>query len=228
MRTNIFRSFTSLDKDFREYFDTLWQLSEEQRLALIPRFFAISKAETSVEIQELTEKAVSEIEGDIPKLLKALDALRYILRNWDPRFDTPENFFQDINELKLIPPDKAEEGKTFLLALLDGLQQDNIRRLNKMCANSLLPNIVSVVSVIDFRAVFDTVYYITKDTVENYNPKCVGFVPVVIIKFTRSESEPKTFEFQCEPNDLKLVISQLQAALKELENAQSSLPGGAK
>jgi len=228
MRTNIFRSFTNLSKEFREDFDILWQLPEEQRLALIPRVFAISKAVTSTEIQELMEKTISEIGGDIPKLLRVLGLLRYISSEWNPLWDTPENFFQDIAELKLIPPEKAEEGKTFLLELLNGLQQDNVIRLNRMYAGSLLPNFVSITSIIDFRAVFDTVYIPTKDAVENYSPRCVSFVPVVIIKIARDELKPETFEFQCEPDTLKRVISQLQATLKELENAQSSLPRGAK
>ena len=118
MRTRILKNFADLPKEFQEDFDSLWQLPEEQRFALIPRVFELSKAATSKESEELIGEIASEIGEDTPTLLRVVKLLNYISGLWNPLWDKPEAFLKDIAELKLIPPEKAEEAKKFLLAFL--------------------------------------------------------------------------------------------------------------
>jgi hypothetical protein len=227
MRTSIFTSFTQLPKEFREDFNTLWNLPAAQRTALIPYVSEISKIELSKEREELMNKAVSEIGGDIPDLLRVLKLLHFISSEWNPFWDTPENFLKDIGELKLIPSEKAQESKSFLLEFLSEIKKDNLRRLRKIYANSLLPSLESIKTLIDFRAVFENPFHLG-DKIKDYEPRCIGFVPVILVRISRDSGNPKNFEFQCEQNDLQLIISQLQATLKDLENGKMSIPGGSE
>ena len=172
-------------------------------------------------------KAVSDIGGNPPDILRALKVLLFISSEWDPTRDTAEGFAKDLTDLGFIPAENVAEAQKFLVALFGEIQKDNLRRLQKTFANSLLPSFTGVSSLIDFRAVFDQPYRFGSE-LESYQPRCVGFVPVVLVRLRRDGSEFKTFEFQCEPRDLELLISHLQAALKELGSAKNSLPGGVK
>ena len=225
MRTSIFTKFPDLSKDFREDFAVVWNLPENQRLALIPYVLESLKTKTTGERKEVVEKAVYEIGGKAPDLLRAMKSLVFLSREWDPTQDTPENLLKDLGELALIPSERAQEGKRFLLDFLNEIQKDNVRRLHKSYAGSLLPYLESVSTLIDFRAVFEKPFHMG-DKIKDYEPRCIGFVPVIVVRMTRSSGDPVSFEFQCEPNDMRLIITQLQAAMKDFETGKLSLPGG--
>jgi hypothetical protein len=224
MRTSIFNKFADLPKEFLEDFDILWKLPKEQRNSLIPNVSRIYKAETAGQTKLQRDKAVTEIGGDPTNLLKVLKLLNYIYREWNPIYDTPENFLKDLAELKLIPPDRAEDAKEFLLDFLSEIQRDNVRRLEKMYAISIIPVFEGVTAVVDFRAVVKQPFGTgLEDKIEDYKPKCLSFVPVIIIKISRDSGLPQTFEFQCEEAGIEMLIEFLQAALKDLKAAKSYL-----
>ena len=227
MRTSIFTSFPDLPKDFKEDFERLWALPEEQRSALIQYVTELARAETIGDTKRITDRASNEIGGDIPDVLRSLKLLRFISRQWNPVNDTPENFLRDLSELALVPSDRLDEAKRFLLDFLSELQKDNYRRLQKIYANGILPSLAGIEALIDFRAIIERPFGAgVDDKLEDYEPRCVGFVPVVIIGLTRDSGDPSTFQFQCEPEDLRILLNRLEATLKELESAKSSLPGG--
>ena len=227
MRTSIFNSFADLPQEFKDNFITLWDLKEKQRSALIPFAAQLAKAETTSDTKRVTDKAITEIGGNAPDVLTALKLLYFISKQWNPINDTPENFIRDLSELSLIPTDRMDEAKRFLLDFFGELQKDNSRRLQKLYATRILPSFLGVETLIDFRAIIERPFGAgIDDRVEDYEPRCVGFVPVVILALQCDSGDPSTFEFQCEPEDLRLIMNRLEASLKELESAKSSLPGG--
>ena len=170
---------------------------------------------------------MSEIGGNASEILRALRVLQFISAQWDPVNDTPENFLRDLDELSLISQEKEEESTAFLLEFLSELQKDNRRRLQKMHANALLPSFMGVTTLVDFRAVMERPFGTgLEDVLEDYRPRCIDFAPVVLVGLNCDTGDPQAFRFQCEPEDLLILIEQLQAALKDLEAAKASLPGG--
>ena len=221
MRTRIFNSFADLPKEFIEDFNILWNLPENKRFSLIPHVINLRKTETTIDKKNLLDKIFTEIGENTPDILRVLKLLEFIYIQWDPTRDNPENFLRDINELELIPSNKADEGERFLLNFFNELKNDNKRRLQKIFSNSLLPSLESMITLIDFRAVIENPYRFG-DKIEDFEPKCIDFVPVIIVRFQRDISEPTNFEFQCKPDDIRYIISHLQATLKELESGKKS------
>lgn len=227
MATSIFTLFADLSKEFPNDFALLWNLTKEQRNLLLKYLSEISKVEVSDKAEELMAKAVLEVGGNSPDVLRALKSLLFISNEWNPIKDKGEDFIKDFAALKLIPIEKEKEALEFLTILFDEIQRDNQRRLNKRYANSLIPSFTGITSLIDFRTVFEQPYQYGDD-LDKYSPKCLGFIPVVLICLQRSGEENKLFEFQCEPEDLDLIISRLQAIAKDLHSARVSLSGGKK
>lgn len=229
MRTSIFNSFADLPQEFKGDLITLWELTEKQRSALIPFAAELAKAETTADTKKITDRAITDIGGNAPDVLRSLKLLHFISRQWNPVNDSPENFIRDLSELSLIPASRLDEAKRFLLDFLGELQKDNSRRLQKIYANSVLPSFIGLETLIDFRAIIEHPFGAgIDDKLENYEPRCVGFVPVVIVALHCDSGDPSTIEFQCEPEDLRFMINRLQASLKEFESAKSSLPGGVR
>ena len=191
MRTSIFMNFANRPKEFREDFETLWSLPDEDRAALIPYVSQLSKAETTGEGKAITDKAVSEIGGQSAVLLRSLKLLEYISDEWNPSADTPENFLRDLTELGLVPSTKARK---FLFDLLTEVERDNLRRLEKDYANALLPSYVGTYTVVDFRAVVQRPFGSgLQDKIEEYEPGILSFVPVVVVRIRRDSGDPVTF-----------------------------------
>jgi hypothetical protein len=227
MRTSIFNKYADLPKEFREDLETLWSLPRKDRDALIPHVSAIYRTSTVGEKKVAMDKAVTGIGGNAAHLLRALKFLLYVHGEWNPVLDTPEGFIKDLAELRLIPSAKAKEAKEFFVDFLGEVQKDNQRRLEKMHASSVLASYVGCTTLVDFRAVIDKPYGTgLDDNLKNYNPTCVSFVPVILVKIRTDSGNPDCLAFQCQEDVLGSFIEELQAALKDLRAARKSLPGG--
>lgn len=224
MRSRIFNDYAKLPDDFHEHLETLWEISKEDRQKLITYVSEIDKATTTLKAKEIQNKAIQDIGGEPRQLLRAFRVLEFIYSSFNPARDTVMNFLKDLKDLKLIPKEKSDEAISFFTALLQEVEKDNMRRLEKTHTQALLPNFVGASALIDFRAVIKNHYMETEDMeIKDYKPECVGFVPIILLKINRSSGTPKTIEFQCEEEDLHILIKGLNAALKELQEAKSIL-----
>ncbi len=227
MRTSIFNNFANMPKEFREDFEILWELPEEIRTGLIAHVPKMSNSRTTRQKKIAMDDAIKEVGGSPDKVLRALKILEFIYDEWNPFVDTTASFLKDLGELALIPVEKAEEAKTFLLEFLGAVEENNTYRLEKMFAAALLPNLTNYSTAVDFRAIISKPFRTgLNDDIGEYQPTCIGFAPVIIVKLTRKGGTPATFEFQCEEDSLTRLIEELQAAKKDLNAAKRSLPDG--
>jgi hypothetical protein len=226
MRTEIFNTFVNLSKETQEEFQILWKLSQDQRLALIPRVVEAYKAVTIGLQKEITEKAVTEIGGNTADLLRAMDTLLFIYQRWSPLLDERDPFLKDLSDLGLLPPDDLENATTFMIEFLKEVEKDNERRLKKIYAGSIIPTYTGCSTVVDYRVIVRNPYASRNpdEKIENYNPECIGFVPVVVIKIKRDSIDNTDFDFQAGEDELKILIDSLKAGLKELEAAKVCWP----
>lgn len=227
MRTAIFNQFADLPKEFRDDFQLLWkEVTEEQRTALLSNISGIYKTQTAGEQKIATDEAVSritELGGDAANILRVIKVLLFVYRQWNPACDTASDFLKDLKELGLLPKDE-ESASEFFAKFLEIVQQDNTRRLEKFHASSLLPSYTGCATLVDLRAVIKKPFGSgLNDQIEDYEPECLSFVPVILVKVRRDSGHPKSFDFQCEESELRIMIDTLEGALKDLEAAKATL-----
>ncbi len=223
MRTTLFNKYASLSDDFRKDLDAVWSLPEEQRDALIEPVTELVRAQTKGEYKQVLERTVANVGGDEGTLLKSLNVLRYLAKQWNPARDTPEGFLEDIKKLSFVPSDKESEAGRFLLTFLSALQSDNVRRMREMFAHSSVPNFIVAAPIVDVRPVFDAPFGTgLGDRLEDYRPNLLSWVPVVLVKIDTDEDNAQIL-FQCQEAPLRRLIETLQASLIELEVASKEL-----
>ncbi len=207
----------------------LWKLPPEQRNALIPHVSRIFRTRQVGHHEMALDSAVSEVGGDARDLLKALKLLLHIHGEWNPYRDSAEDFLRDLADLKIIPDEKGEEAKLFLLDFLAAVEHDNRRRMEQSTAASMLPYLRGCDTLVDFRAVilhpFGTGL---DDNVDEYEPRCVSLVPVVLVNIKCDSGDPESIQFQCEEDGLDLLIDAVRAAKKDLRAARLALSAGDK
>lgn len=223
MRTSIFTGYARLTDRFKEDLTFLWDFPDNQRGAFLPYIADIYKTETPADRQIAVDKALKEIGGNAEENLKIINLLLNIYSAWNPMQDTPSNFVKDLEDLHLLPVEKRDETLAFLLEFFSIIEADNTRRLKKIFAGSVLPSFIGIETIVDFRSIIKQPYdSIIGRNIEYYNPECVDFIPVILIKLERDAS-PKTFEFQCEEDEVDALIESLQAVKKDLEVSKNTL-----
>lgn len=224
MRTSIFMKYVGMPERFNEDLKFLWDVPDNQRKAIFPYIAEIYKTETPADREIALDKAIKEVAGNAEDNLRIINLLLFIYSSWNPLQDTPSNFVKDLDDLHLLPIEKREDAMAFLLEFFSIIEADNTRRLKKMFAGSVLPSFIGVDTIVDFRSIIKQPYGSTlDDRIENYNPECLDFIPIVLIQIERDTLSPKTFEFQCEEDDLDMLINSLQAAKKDLEASKNAL-----
>jgi hypothetical protein len=227
MRTDIFREFADLSEKFTTDFQILWKLPNEMRMKMISHVVEIFNAGTSLDREVLLDRAVAELGGNATEVMRVLKLLQFIQTEWNPVKDTAENFLKDLSDLNLLPTDRVEEANIFLAEFVASIEKGNKERLERVFSTGLIPCLTQCVSLIDFRAIIKNPFGTEiSNKIDEYDPTCIGFVPVVLIKLRRGSQEQDSFIFQCEENTLKNFIEQLQGALKDLIAAKRSMPPG--
>ena len=216
-------NYGNLPEEFEKDLVFLWGFPDDIRRAFLPLIADIFKAETLADRQIVIDKALEEIGGNAEENLKIINLLLFIYQSWNPTQDTPSNFVKDIEDLHLLPVERRAETMAFLLEFFSILEEDNPRRLKKFFARAVLPSFTSIETIIDFRSIIKRPYVsIVGRNIKDYNPECMDFTPIILIKLER-DSTPETFEFQCEEKEVNILIETLQAAKKDLEVSKNTL-----
>jgi len=220
-QSRLFQDGASLSKDFHEHISFLWDLPRSKQAKLQKHLPKIVQASIEREFMILQQEAVNDIGGDATKVLKAISVLRFFASQWDPFRDSADEVFKDIERLDLLPEDsnKKEAAKNFLTKYLSFLEKDSKRRRKLSFAVRALPTLIGISAVIDYRVVVDSDFDWQKDSPDKYLPSCQTMVPVIIVRIKRDEGD--SLIFQCEPEDLEMLMRQFQATLKEYHKSKS-------
>jgi len=223
MRTDFFSSFATLRKDFSEHWNALWGLKPAVRLKLIPYIVERMQADTRGGAKAVVERAVAEVDADEGTILKVLNVLTYVATEWNPVNDTPKGMLEDMAKLSLLPKPETDEANEFMLQFFSALKADSLRRLKEMFASSVAPNYRSSTAVIDFRPVIDRPFGTgLDDRLEEYQPRCVAWVPIALVRFRYTDGEDRFLTFQCGERDLRRIIDTFEAALRDLRAAREA------
>lgn len=223
LKSWLFRDAAAVKKEFHEHLMIVWDLSPSIQGKLLRHLPGIVQARIERETAILQQAAVKSVGGDAEKVLKAISLMRFFAAQWDPFRDSAAEVLEDIKNLGLLPKDskKKESANKFLQKYFAFLEEDAQRRRKKVFAGSTLPSLQGFDAVIDHRVVVESDFDWQKDDPAKYKPSCSTTVPVIIVRIKRDEGDPLIF--QCEPEDLEMLVRQFQATLKEYQKSKSLL-----
>jgi hypothetical protein len=197
-------------------------------LTAIPR---IRQAGIKRERLERVEDAVRALAGPPHEAAKIVNVLLFIADEWDIFEDTAKSVLADFDAFRLLPSDRDKKriARAFLADYLNILEKDSARRRANAYGAAIIPSLTGIDCLVDFRAVIRRQFRWKTEAPETYVPTCERMEPTIIVEISRDKDDP--IVFQCTTEDLRLMISKLQATLKEHEIAKEFLsvrPGGSR
>ena len=154
----------------------------------------------------------------------AIDISEYFMRQFtsdgEAITDTSEDIVSDLQELIKFDKKRREELVKYF-EKIKKLAKDKADYLIKRRrhAQSALPNLKSMAAVVDYRIVFDKNIEVGQ-SVNDYNPECLGAIPVGIIELTLSGGNVEELSFQMDKKSIRLVVESLLALEKQIDIAQ--------
>ena len=226
MRTELFTDFAGFAKEFHDHLEILWKLPDEQRRELIPAVIAMARSKTTGAKEKVQEESVSNIEGNSANLLRALQVLFFLYKKWSPVHDSSEAALADFIALGLFPREGVEEEvETFIKDFFVAVEGENTRRMTQHYSSALLPSYHGCSTVVDIRPVFRAPFGSQQENpLDKYNPELLCMQPVILVKLQRDSGDPRTVEFQMEPEDVAYLTKTLEATLHDIEAVKTRYP----
>jgi hypothetical protein len=219
IRSELFHKAGDFRKEFGEHLKIVWDYPTTKQKVILKHLLGMLGAITEREAMVARERFVMEIDGDPQDAVKAMQVIQTIAALWSPIRDTAEVALEDIQGLHVLPTDAASRKRAvdFCSALFKLLEKDGDRRLRRATAGKALKNLKSLESTIDCRLIIDSEFDWRDDDPADYKPSCRGTVPVAILTLGLHGEDP--IVFQCDGDDLEMLVRQLQATKKELKLA---------
>jgi len=217
VRSDFFHSISQLQEKFHDHLKIAQGLSRSQLSVLLKYLSQSIQAETKRHELIARQELAKELGGNERELLNAHDVLYYIGKSWDPIRDDIETVLNDFEDLGFLPEDKErrEVFSEFLQSYLEFLHADSARRVSNIFSGKFLPALNGLKSGIEFRSVIESDFDWSNEDPIDYEPIIKRTVPIVILEFSVSDSDP--IIFQVKPENIKMIINKLQATLKDLE-----------
>ena len=221
-RSQLFHSAGSLKKEFGEHLSHLWELSVQQGKSLLDLFPAVTRSVTRRDTLLARENCAKAIGGDSQHTIQAIQVLEYISDIWDPKEDTLAQTIADLQILDVLPK-KAKDRKSalaFMRKFFAFLEKDSLRRIRVATAGSVLCTLRVLNTSIDCRLAITNVFDWRTDSPDTYKPNIACSVPVALLSIKLSQGDPVIF--QCERDELEMMVRKLQATVKELKIAEKA------
>lgn len=216
IRSDLFHSAGRLSDKFDEHVVLVWNYTPSQRQVILNHMLKMLSAVTERDQMTARERYVKDIGGDPQTAIKAMQVLQTIAYMWNPGRDTVEGALEDIQVLNVLPEKVAarKSALAFLRKFFSILEKDSARRLRVRAAGAILPTLRSATTAIDCRSVFGISFDWLSDDPKKYRPDFHGFKVVALIRIKLDEGDP--IVFQCDREDLEMLIRKFQATLKDI------------
>ena len=225
MRSNLFSKIDLMRIDtFSKDINVLLELNPEIISKLPEYAYESMAAPTNIETKQVYEKASKALGVPASKLQHAIDISEYFMRKFisdgEAETDTSEDIASDLQELIKFDKKIIEQ----LVKYFERIKQLAKEKADYLIkrrrhAQSALPSLKSISTVVDYRIVFDKNIEIGQ-SVDDYNPKCLGTIPVGIIELDLSGGNVEELSFQMDKKSIRLVIESLTALEKQINIAQ--------
>jgi hypothetical protein len=228
------RLFSKSDPTRNEDFGKDLELLSKQRtevLAALPTVALHSMSRTTAsEKEEILEQFSQEVGIPASVLEHCMDITQLFLRQFahggSAAEDSPKDLALDLSELY----DFVEESKDRLESFFEQVKMTAAEKgtrliRGKNMARAMLPNLSTINTAIDLRAVFAEAYTSETD-VDDYVPECLGVVPVAIVRIGLSRGQVEEVAMQLTEGTLSVLVKHLLSTQKQLEATKKQLNVG--
>lgn len=141
--------------------------------------------------------------------------------------DSVSDIISDISDTIELSDDEARSLTTWINGLLS-LADDKIRNHRRFirAAHKGAPFLIRFGTTVDFRAVFDEDYEDTEVSIETYEPKCLGVVPITVVQLKMDTGPIEDLQFEMDMATLDRVIDDLLAVKIQIESASKVVKPG--
>ena len=137
----------------------------------------------------------------------------------DAYADSVESIVKDIKDAEILDDENIKKiEKLLAVAKKIGSEKFYSADKRKSYQKSGLPILEGISGTANLRAVFNESFKST-DSIEDYTPECEGLVPVATVKLRLENSSFDNVFFQMSPSQIRLVINNLLALEKQMEEA---------
>jgi hypothetical protein len=164
---------------------------------------------------------IGVIEIDVTKAVGAIERFSRVFV--DPEFDgdDPNTLAADIAqaEIEVEHPDRVLPA---LAAIRERSEEFHRRRQEAAEPYRSLPGMTNLTMRVNYRPLFSREYAVYSD-VDQYNPVCVGLVPVVTATLVVEGNDPQELSFAMNRDNVRALIAHLQAVEKQFRLADEYL-----
>ena len=228
MKSNLFKKTDYLrTKDFVKDLRELLSLDDEV-IEKIPEY-AIKDylTPTPKESGEVRDKVAKELKIPRAKLNHIIDLSNHFIKRFlptgDAENDEPLVLASDSIEITDGSSEKEEVITSYFSKLKEGTKAEvEFHARKRSHVMSCISHIDTIESVLDYRIILDKKLELNQ-SVQDYNPTCLGVVPIGILKFGLSSEETKEVVFQIDKRTIQILKNELEALEKQMEISQSFL-----
>lgn len=212
-------------ESFSKDMNVLLELDPEIFTKLPEYAYNSMAAPTNIETEQVYQKASKALGVPVSKLQHAINISGYFMRKFtsdgEAKTDTSEDIVSDLEGIFKFDKKKREKLVEYFKKIkkLAHEKADYLIKKRRH-AQSALPNLKSISTVIDYRIVFDKNIEVGQSA-DDYHPKCLGTIPIGIIELALSGGNVEELSFQMDKKAIRLVIESLIALEKQINIAQN-------
>lgn len=216
--------FTQIDEFVNDFKKLL--IFEKNVIDELPYFANRAFCSTVIpETEKIYEEASNRLGVPQSNLDQALNLSQFFLKEFtsmgDANSDSPEDIVYDLCEIYDEAKEKKDDLLNFLIKLKDlAINEVDIVLKRQKHAKAVLPNLVSISTVVDLRVVFNKNIKIDEEPV-SYSPECLGSIPMGIIQIELSGEDNTDLVFQTDNRGIRILIDKLQGLEKQIECSKS-------
>lgn len=220
----------SLKKDtFKRDLENLLAVTETSMSTFMAftRERLLPKTESDSEIEELGRKTAEQLGIDRNVLSHAYDIALWFASHFAPEHDAetddPSAIADDLIQLELANANSHSQLSKILTGIKTIVQNDLLIDIRKRATyGKCAPRITNLVTSVTFHAVFEKEMKFG-DSSSDYKPKCLGVVPVVLVKLETARAEEPPILFECDTRMLAQLRHLLIGVETEITAAKAKL-----
>lgn len=215
------------NKHFARDLRVLLRLSPQDRDLFSRAMLDISRTFSKVQDKEIIERLAQDTKLGLPDVNFALGALSFLviyLSRDEFQEDAPDDLAEDLRDLGVVKADQAQQVAQIITHIKDRVipQYKKIKQ-TRTTAGGVLPCLRSLGTTVELRPIIEPTFKFGM-SLKKYEPKIVNQVTVVSVHLSVDSGPVKEFVFQVLPDELEIVIKQLQVALMNVEVLEKRFP----